>query len=108
MRDEDSGALWSPTAHPGRDEMGTYVARHGRGYSRFRHEAHGITTDLLQYVPLDAAIKISRLVLHNSTLRTRHLSVTAYVEWVLGRSRPAIAAIRDDGNRRRDRCHVRA
>ena len=92
VRDDDSGALLSPTALPMRDELGTYVARHGRGYSRFQHEAHGITTSLLQYVPLDDPIKISRLILRNSTPRTRRLSITAYVEWVLGRSRQASLA----------------
>ena len=87
LRDDDSGVLWSPTASPIRDAAATYVARHGRGYSRFEHEAHGIATDLLQFVPVAAPVKISRLVLHNRSSRTRHLSVTAYVEWVLGPSR---------------------
>ena len=87
LRDDDTGDLWSPTALPIRDEAATYMARHGRGYSRFDHAAHGIEADLLQYVPMDAPIKISRLVLRNRSSRARHLSVTAYVEWVLGQSR---------------------
>jgi cyclic beta-1,2-glucan synthetase len=87
IRDDDSGALWSPTAHPIRDERATYMARHGWGFSRFEHVAHGIASDLRQFVPLDAPIKISRLTLHNTSGRTRHLSVTGYVEWVLGRAR---------------------
>ena len=89
LRDDDTGDLWSPTALPIRDEAATYVARHGRGYSRFEHAAHGIATSLLQYVPIDDPIKISRLELRNTSDRTRHLSVTAYVEWVLGPSRTA-------------------
>ena len=87
IRDDDSGALWSPTAHPIRDEGATYMARHGWGFSRFEHVAHGIASDLRQFVPLDAPIKISRLTLHNTSSRTRRLSVTGYVEWVLGRAR---------------------
>ncbi|MDP3908764.1 MAG: hypothetical protein Q8Q14_00080 [Gemmatimonadales bacterium] len=89
LRDDDTGDLWSPTALPIRDEEATYVARHGRGYSRFEHAAHGIGIDLLQYVPIDDPIKISRLVLRNTSSRIRHLSVTAYVEWALGSSRAA-------------------
>ena len=89
LRDDETGELWSPTALPIRDEAATYATRHGRGYSRFEHAAHGIATDLLQYVPIDAPIKISRLTLHNRSGRTRRLSVAAYVEWVLGPSRPA-------------------
>ncbi len=89
LRDDDSGDLWSPTGLPIRDPMATYTARHGRGYSQFEHTAHDIETDLLQYVPLDAPIKISRLTIRNRSNRVRHLSVTALVEWVLGPSRSA-------------------
>jgi cyclic beta-1,2-glucan synthetase len=86
--DQATGALWSPTAQPIRTS-GTYVARHGRGYSRFEHEAQGISATLLQYVPLDDPIKISRLVLKNLSGRVRRLSVTAFTEWVLGTARGA-------------------
>ena len=43
----------------------------------------------MQFVPLDASIKISRLKLRNVSGRARHLSVTAFVEWALGPSRSA-------------------
>ena len=87
LRDNDTGDLWTPTALPIRDPAATYVARHGRGYSRFEHVAHEIASDLLQYVPVDDPIKISRLVLTNRSSRPRRLGVTAYVEWVLGSAR---------------------
>lgn len=89
LRDDDSGVVWTPTALPIRDETATYIARHGRGYSRFELSAHGITADLAQTVPLDDPVKISRLVLRNLSGRYRRLSVTAYVEWSLGPSRSA-------------------
>ncbi len=92
LRDEESGALWSPVAYPIRDPAGVYVARHGYGYSRFTHTVHGVATELLQFVPLDAPVKLSRLTLHNQTGRARSLSLTAYVEWVLGPSRSAAQA----------------
>ena len=91
VHDDDTGTLWGPTAMPMRDDAGSYIAHHGRGYSRFEHTAHGIALDLLQFVPLDDPIKISRLKLHNTSSRARHLSVTAYVEWVLGPSRTVSA-----------------
>src|SRR6185503_1679052 len=65
--------------------------RHGQGYTRFEHVSHGISLELLQLVPLDDPIKISRLTLTNESGRPRRLSVTAYVEWVLGVSRPTAA-----------------
>jgi cyclic beta-1,2-glucan synthetase len=91
LRDNDTGDLWCPTALPIRDNNATYVARHGWGYSLFEHASHGITAELVQYVPLDDSIKISRLTLVNTTRRMRHLSVTAYIEWVLGPSHGAAA-----------------
>jgi len=92
LRDEDSGELWGPTALPIREEAWPYVARHGQGYSRFEHVSHGISLDLLQFVPpLDDSVKISRLTIKNPSSRSRRLSVTAYVEWVLGVSRSASA-----------------
>ncbi|SFH82008.1 GH36-type glycosyl hydrolase domain-containing protein [Modicisalibacter xianhensis] len=86
VRDEESLAVWTATALPVRDG-GRYVARHGFGYSRFEHEAHGIALDLVHFVPLDAPIRISRLTLVNRSGRSRRLSITAYVEWSLGLSR---------------------
>jgi cyclic beta-1,2-glucan synthetase len=91
IRDLDSGDLWTPTALPIRHETAPYVVRHGRGYSRFEVVAHGIALELLQYVPLSDPIKISRLTIRNVSGRARRLSVTAYVEWVLGLARGASA-----------------
>ena len=91
LRDDETGAVWSPTAYPIRDPAGTYVARHGRGYSRFEHSAEGIAAELLQLVPLADPVKLSRLRLRNQSGRARRLSVTGYVEWVLGLSRGATA-----------------
>jgi len=89
LRDEETGVVWSPTASPIRDPAGHYRARHGRGFSSFEHEAQGIQATLTQSVPLSDCAKISRLVLVNRSGRARKLSVTAYVEWVLGPSRGA-------------------
>ena len=107
LRDEESGELWSPTASPVRHPDGTYISRHGYGYSRFEHASGDIASDLIQYVPLDASIKISRLVLTNRGSRARRLSVTAYVEWVLGASRSASLAFISTRGGRRDERRIR-
>jgi len=91
VRDEDSAEVWGPTALPIREESSSYIIRHGQGYSRFENNSHGISLQLEQYVPLDDPIKISRLKIRNLSGRSRRLSVTAYVEWVLGTSRGASA-----------------
>ncbi|KAA0890020.1 GH36-type glycosyl hydrolase domain-containing protein [Pusillimonas sp. ANT_WB101] len=84
--DKNNGDLWSPTAAPIRHDT-PYIVRHGHGYSVFEHEHEQIASTLLQYVPWNDPVKISRLTLTNKSEQRRQLSVTAYVEWVLGTSR---------------------
>ncbi|MGA9993877.1 MAG: protein ndvB, partial [Pyrinomonadaceae bacterium] len=86
MRDEDTGTVWSPTPLPVR-EAEPYVVRFGQGYTVFEHTSHGITQELLMFVPLDASVKVSKLRLRNRSERRRRLSVTSYNELVLGVSR---------------------
>ena len=91
LRDDDTGELWAPTAAPIRVETARYVAHHGQGYSRFKHTSHGIASDLVQFVAWNDPVKISCLTLENRSSRSRRISATAYLEWVLGASRAANA-----------------
>ena len=91
VRDEDTGELWTPTALPIREKSSPYTVWHGHGYSRFEHVSHGIALELTQFVPTDDPIKIFRLKISNRSGRPRRLSVTAYVEWVLGQNRSQTA-----------------
>jgi cyclic beta-1,2-glucan synthetase len=86
VRDEETGEIWTPTALPIREET-AYVARHGQGYSRFEHESHEVLLTLTVHADLADPIKVSRLAVENRSARRRTLSVTAYVEWVLGVTR---------------------
>ena len=87
LRDEESGHFWSPTPWPSRGQ-GYYVCRHGFGYSVFTHTEDGIDSELWVYVALDAPIKFAVLKVRNKSGRLRRLSVTGYIEWVLGELRP--------------------
>ncbi len=91
LRDEETRDIWCPTAALRRDPAATYVACHGRGYTKYDCVARGIRSSLLQYVPLADPVKISRLKLHNVSRHARSISITAYVEWILGSSRSATA-----------------
>ena len=91
LRDEESGAVWGPTPQPVRIPGAAYRIHHGIGYSRFCSHVGGIEQELLAFVPPADPVKIMRLTLRNSTDRRRHLSVSWYVEWVLGPSRAAAA-----------------
>jgi len=100
LRDEDSGAVWSPTPGPVRNR-GTCVVRHGFGYSVFGGDEEGISSELHVWVDRDAPVKHWKLRLSNHSDRSRRLTVTCYVEWTLGelRERSAMHIItnHDDG-----------
>ena len=83
VRDEETGHFWSPTPYPCAGAA-PYATRHGFGYSIFEHMEDGIRSELTVFVALDAAIKFCALKLSNHSGRTRRLSATGYVEWVLG------------------------
>jgi cyclic beta-1,2-glucan synthetase len=86
LRDEDTGAIWTPTPLPIR-EAAPYLIRHGQGYTIFEHSSNGISQELLMFVPLDATVKIMKLRLRNRSARKRRLSLTTYQELVLGTQR---------------------
>jgi cyclic beta-1,2-glucan synthetase len=83
IRDEESGAFWSPTALPARGKT-PYTCRHGFGYSVFEHKESGILSELWVYVAIDAPIKFCRLLVRNESGVSRRLSVTSFIELVLG------------------------
>jgi cellobiose phosphorylase len=86
LRDDDTGAFWSPTPLPARG-AGPYTTRHGMGYSLFEHTEDGIHSELSIFVAPDAPIKFAVLKCSNNSDRPRRLSITGYTEWVLGELR---------------------
>ena len=91
IRDQDSGDLWSATPLPIREPGSSFVVSHGFGYSRFQHSSRGIALELLQFVPLADPIKVARLKIVNRADTVRTLSITYYLEWVLGNQRARTA-----------------
>ena len=86
IMDEISGEVMSPLSL-GRDDRGTYRVRHGFGYSKFLHDEAGIDQELTVFVPLEEPLKLWKLKLTNRSDKIRYLSLTYYVEWVLGTQR---------------------
>jgi len=95
IRDEDTGAVWTPTPLPIR-ERDAYRSRHGAGYSVFEHNSHAIEQELTMFVPVNDdggdPVCARRLKLRNDSSRARRLSVTFYVEWTLGEHRENMQA----------------
>ncbi|HVR35096.1 MAG TPA: glucoamylase family protein, partial [Methylomirabilota bacterium] len=88
IRDEETGQYWSPTPLPARGD-GTYVCRHGFGYSVFEYTQLGISSELWTCVALDSPVKLVMVKVRNRSGRARRLSVTGYWELVLGQWRHA-------------------
>ena len=87
LRDEETGHFWRPTPLLRRGP-GPYVTRHGFGYTVYEHTEDGIRSEMWVYVALDASVKFTALKVRNVSGRSRRLSATGYVEWVLGDLRP--------------------
>ncbi|MDE2223766.1 MAG: cyclic beta 1-2 glucan synthetase, partial [Xanthomonadaceae bacterium] len=86
LRDEDTGEFWSATAQP-TPSGGPYRACHGFGHSRFEHAHADVCSEVTVCVAHTAPVKLSRIRLLNKGSETRRISLTSYVEWVLGEHR---------------------
>jgi cellobiose phosphorylase len=84
--DEITGEVMTPMSL-GRSDRGTYRVRHGFGYSTFLHEEEEIEQELKVFTPIEEPVKLWMLKLTNQSDRVKYLSVTYYVEWVLGTNR---------------------
>jgi N,N'-diacetylchitobiose phosphorylase len=83
LRDDDAGVYWSPTPSPAPDG-GPYEARHGFGYTRFRHMTPGLVHETTMFVPRHDPVKIVRLRLTNTGDGPRRISAFSYAQLVLG------------------------
>jgi cyclic beta-1,2-glucan synthetase len=83
--------VWSPTPGPAPAD-GAHQIRYGAGYATFLHRSHGLDQTLRLWVPPDDPVKLVELTLTNRLDRPRRVTVTYYVEWVLGATREASQA----------------
>ncbi len=86
IRDDEDGSIWTPTPAPMREPV-PYNVRHGAGYSVFAHDHLGIASSLRVGMDEHDAVKISVLTLTNNGPTAKKLTLTWYVEWVLGVTR---------------------
>jgi cyclic beta-1,2-glucan synthetase len=82
LRDEETGQFWSPMGQPAQSKS-PYITKHGFGYSTFEHREDGILSDVCMYVDLEAPVKFIVIKIVNQSGRTRKLTATGYVEWIL-------------------------
>jgi cyclic beta-1,2-glucan synthetase len=83
LRDEQTGATWTPTPRPAGAASACEV-RHGAGVTTWRRRDHDLEQELRVFVPPDAPVKVARLRLVNRTARPRRITATYWAEWLLG------------------------
>ncbi|PYO10032.1 MAG: carbohydrate-binding protein [Gemmatimonadetes bacterium] len=86
LRDDANGDLWTATPCPIREPT-PYKVRHGAGYSVFDHTHKGLASSFRLGVDQNDPVKISILTLRNDGATRKKLTLTWYLEWVLGVSR---------------------
>jgi cyclic beta-1,2-glucan synthetase len=83
LRDEETGEVWTPTPLPAGANQ-PYHVTHGAGYTVFEHNSHGLRQRLTLFASPEDPVKIVKLKIENTWGHTRRITVTQYVEWVLG------------------------
>src|SRR5262249_19374482 len=89
LRDERTGEVWSATPLPA---GGQTQVRHGAGYSVFEQRREDLQQELTLFVPRSDSVKLGLLRLSNRGAEPMRLSVTHYVELVLGTHRDLTSA----------------
>ncbi len=83
IRDNLSKDYWSASWHPVGKNLTRYKSecRHGMAYTKMRALYAGISSEVLYYVPLDAAHEVWAVAVRNDSDVVRELTVTGYAEF---------------------------
>jgi cyclic beta-1,2-glucan synthetase len=99
LRDHTSREFWSPLPGPAEAPVPNEV-RYGFGYVRYSQNSAGLDQRILQFVPVEDPVKITRVSLQNETNAARQLDAFFYAHLALGngesKSRGAISTWLDD------------
>lgn len=83
LRDDVSGAFWSPTWQPTQTPLEAYTCRHGMGYTVIGSTCEGIAAEIRYFVPLDETLEIWQLTVTNRRAEPAALSLFSLVEFAL-------------------------
>jgi cyclic beta-1,2-glucan synthetase len=103
LRDEKTGAVWSPLPGPVPGSC-DYEVRHGFGATRFLSSCHGIDQEVTVFVPRVDPVKITHLRLGNHSKVAKHLCFASFQRLVMGSlaAQPSLIVTRqeEDGSLR--------
>ena len=83
LRDDASGAFWSPTWQPTQTPLEEYTCRHGMGYTLISSLRDGIAAEIRYFVPLNETLEIWQLTVTNRRAEPATLSLFSLVEFAL-------------------------
>jgi cellobiose phosphorylase len=83
LRDDQSGAFFSPSWMPVRGKLDGYECRHGMGYSIISGKKDGIAAATRYFVPMDENLEIWDLTVTNERAEAAEVSVFAIAEFCL-------------------------
>jgi len=83
LRDVRSGAVWSATYQPTRQEPDDYAVTFASDRASFRRRDEDISTQLDVAVSAEDDVEVRRLTVRNHGARMREIDVTSYAELVL-------------------------
>ena len=83
LRDNASGAFWSPSWMPVRVKLDEYECRHGQGYTIIRSVANDIEARTRYFVPVGENLEIWELTLTNRRSAPADISTFSAVEFCL-------------------------
>jgi cyclic beta-1,2-glucan synthetase len=86
VADLEDGAVMTPYAGLSHRPTARFEARHGLGYSVFTTVQDEIALEAVHTVHLEKPVKLTRMRVHNTGVRTRTLRLYGYAEWILGAS----------------------
>jgi cellobiose phosphorylase len=83
LRDNASGAYWSPSWQPTQRKLDGYECRHGLSYTQISASYMGIRAQTLYFVPIGETLEVWRLRIRNERDQPARLSVFSSVEFCL-------------------------
>ncbi len=83
LRDNASGAYWSPSWQPTQPALDSYECRHGLSYTQIKSSYQGVNAETLYFVPPDETLEVWRLRVSNERDTPVDLSAFSSVEFCL-------------------------
>ncbi len=80
---KDGDTVWSPGWKPVKTELDSYECRHGMSYTKIKGSKNGVTTEVLQFIPLGFWGEIQKVSLRNDSSQAKKLKLFSFVEWCL-------------------------